>query len=79
MNDELALLEDKDKLSEYDLKRAEARLEVEKAQIALEEARANKSKMRLTRGADGTYSYQYIADVDNIAKLVSNEEIANNN
>jgi len=31
MNDELALLEDKDKLSEYDLKRAEARLEVEKA------------------------------------------------
>lgn len=68
MEDELDLLENKDKLSEYDLKRAEARLEVEKAQLALEEARANKSKMRLTRGADGTYSYQYVADVDNITK-----------
>lgn len=68
MEDELSVLEDKDKLSEYDLKRAEARLEVTKAQIALEEAQANKSKMRLTRSADGTYSYQYVADVDAVAK-----------
>lgn len=68
MEDELSVLEDKDKLSEYDLKRAEARLEVTKAQIALEEAQANKSKMRLTRSADGTYSYQYVADVDAVTK-----------
>jgi hypothetical protein len=30
--------------------------------MALEDARNNKTKMRLTRGADGTYGYQYVAD-----------------
>ena len=68
MESEMSILEDKDELTEYDLKRAEARLEVTKAQIALEEAQANKSKMRLMRGADGSYSYQYVADVDAVTK-----------
>ena len=31
-------------------------------QIALEEAQANKSSMRLRRDAQGNYSYQFVAD-----------------
>jgi len=38
MEDELAILEEKDKLSEYDLKRAEAKLALTEKEIALQEA-----------------------------------------
>lgn len=62
MDEELKLLREKDKLTQYDLDRANKRLEIEQARIALEEAQQNKTKMRLTRGADGTYSYEYVAD-----------------
>jgi len=51
-----------DKLSEEDITRAEQKLSLLEAEIALENARNNKNKMRLVRGADGTYSYQYVAD-----------------
>lgn len=59
---ELGYLKDKKKLTEYDLNAARARLDVLKAQMALEDARNNATAMRLTRGADGTYSYEYVAD-----------------
>lgn len=65
---ELKKLREKDKLTQYDIDRANKRLEIAQAEIALQEAQANKSKMRLTRGADGTYSYQYVADQDAIAE-----------
>ena len=35
--------------------------------MALEDAKANKSKMRLRRDAQGNYSYQYVADTDEIS------------
>ena len=67
LDKELKQLREKDKLTKYDLDAAKARLEIAKAEIALEDARASKTSMRLTRGDDGNWSYQYIADADNVA------------
>ena len=44
------------------------KLQLKLAEIALEEAQNNKSKMRLRRDSQGNYSYQYVADQDNIAE-----------
>ena len=68
MNDELKALKEKDKLSQYDLDRADLRYQIALKQIALEDAQQNKSKMRLRRDSQGNYSYQYTADDDQIAK-----------
>lgn len=67
LDKELKQLREKDKLTKYDLDAAKARLEIAKAEIALEDARASKTSMRLTRGDDGNWFYQYIADADNVA------------
>ena len=69
MNDQLKLLREKDHLTEYDLERAKASLEVEKARLALEEARDNKTKMRLRRDSQGNYTYQYVADEQKLGDL----------
>lgn len=68
MEEQIAQLEAKDKLTEYDVERAEKVLTLEQKRIALEEAQRNKSKMRLRRNAAGDYTYQFVADEDNIAK-----------
>ena len=68
MDDELLILENQGKLSEYDLKRAEKKLEILEKEIALRDAQNNKTKMQLMRGADGSYSYQYVADADAMIK-----------
>ena len=75
--EELEYLRSKDKLTKTDIERAEKRLSVLQAQIALEEAQENKSKMRLTRGADGRYSYQYVADDSAIQKAQDDLRKAN--
>ena len=69
MNDQLKLLREKDHLTEYDLERAKASLEVEKARLALEEARDRKTKMRLRRDSQGNYTYQYVADEQKLGDL----------
>lgn len=75
---ELELLREKDKLTQYDLDRANKRLEIEQARIALEEAQQNKTQTRLTRGLDGTYSYEYVTDQDSIdKKRLELEELQN--
>ena len=63
---QLDILEQKNRITKTDIDLAEKRLAVEQARIALENAQNDTSKMRLTRGADGSYSYQYVADEDNI-------------
>lgn len=68
MDDELRILENQGELSEYDLKRAEKKLEILEKEIALRDAQNNKTKMQLMRGADGSYSYQYVADADAMIK-----------
>ena len=62
---ELKALEKKERLSEGDLEIAEKALEVEKAEIALKEA--NKSTMRLQRDSQGNWSYQFVANEDDIS------------
>ena len=65
---ELAILRSRDKLTQADLDRANARYELTLKQIALEEAQQTANKMKLTRDASGNYSYQYVADQDEISK-----------
>ena len=66
MDQQLQILKEKDKLTQYDVDRASKVLEIEKARIALEEARNNKTTMRLKRDSQGNYSYQFTADQDQI-------------
>ena len=66
-NKEMKYLENKKFLSEYDLQVANAKYDMTLKQIMLEEAQQNKTSMKLTRGADGNWSYQYVADEDDIA------------
>lgn len=68
MDEQLSILKEKDKLTQYDVDRAGKVLEIEKARIALEQARNNKTQMRLKRDSQGNYSYQYVADQDKIAE-----------
>ena len=75
---ELAALREKDKLTEKDIERVNKRLELEQALIALEDARNNTSQMRLIRGSDGTYSYEYVADMDAVLDAESKVEDAKN-
>ena len=64
MAQQLKYLEEKDQLSQYEVERAEKIYDLTMKQIALQEAQANKSQLRLKRDAQGNYSYQYVADQD---------------
>lgn len=59
---ELQKLNEKTKLQAYDIEESKARLEIMKAQMALEDAQRNKSNMRLRRDSQGNYNYQYVAN-----------------
>ena len=56
------------KLSKYDVEFMEKRLELEKAQIALEEARNAKNMVRMTRDSEGNWSYTYTQNPEDLAK-----------
>ena len=62
MNQQLEYLRKKTNLSQYDVNYAQAQLEILKQQIALEEAQANKSQMKLRRDSQGNYNYVYTAN-----------------
>ena len=62
MEEQLNALKDADKLSEKDIERAQKRYDLTAAQIALEEAQAQKNTLRLRRDTQGNYRYQYVAD-----------------
>ena len=66
MNQQIAYLQEKTNLSEYDVEYAEKQLDILKAQIALEDAQNNKNKMKLRRDASGNYSYVYTADENEV-------------
>ena len=68
MEQQLKGLREKDKLTQYEVDRANALLDIELKRIALEEAQQNKSKMRLRRDASGNYSYQFVSDEDSVAQ-----------
>lgn len=67
MDQEITALREKDKLTQYDIERANMKYEIALKQIALEEAQQNKSNMRLRRDSQGNYSYQFVADDEGIA------------
>lgn len=73
------ILEERGKLSQYELDRANAEYELTLKQIALEEAQQTSNKMKLTRDAMGNYTYQYVADQDAIAKAEEELAAAENN
>ena len=60
--EELKQLNEKERLTSYDIEESRARLEILKQELALQDAQANKSKMRLRRDTQGNYNYQYVAD-----------------
>ena len=68
LNEEIARMEKIDKLSQNEVDYANLRLQLKLKELALEEAKENKTKMRLKRDSQGNYSYVYTADEDNIAK-----------
>ena len=65
---ELKTLKEKQYLSKDEITLAEKRYQLTLAEIALEEAQSNKNSMKLTRNAEGNWSYQYVADDDDIAQ-----------
>ena len=71
MESELKALREKDKLTQYDVDRAELRYQIALKQAALEEAQQNKTTMRLRRDSQGNYTYQYTADEEQVSKLES--------
>lgn len=78
MNNELANLQQKDKLSKYDLERANALFDIEQKRAAFREAQNNKSKMRLRRDAAGNYSYQFVSDEDKVTSAMQDLADAQN-
>ena len=66
MDQQLNKLKTKDKLTQYDIERAEKRLELKQAEIALEEAQSNKTSMRLARDSQGNYNYEYVAEESDV-------------
>lgn len=67
LQEEFALRQANEKLSQYDLDIMNAKYEMTLKQIALEEAQNAKNQMRLVRNAAGNYSYAFTADADAIS------------
>ena len=78
MNDELEQLQQKDKLSKYDIERANALFDIEQKRAAFREAQNNKSKMRLRRDSSGNYSYQFVSDEDRVTSAMQDLADAQN-
>ena len=68
MEQQLAYLKDKEKLTQYDVDRANTLLQIEMKRLALEQSRANKNRLRLRRDSQGNYTYQYTADTEAMNK-----------
>ena len=68
MEQQLAYLRDKQRLTQYDVDRANTLLQIEMKRLALEQSRSNKNRLRLRRDSQGNYTYQYTADTDAINK-----------
>lgn len=68
MEQQLAYLRDKERLTQYDVDRANTLLQIEMKRLALEQSRSNKNRLRLRRDSQGNYTYQYTADTDAINK-----------
>lgn len=68
MNEQLETLRERDKITQYDVDRANALFDIEVKKAAFRDAQQNKSKMRLRRDSQGNYSYQFVSDEDQVAQ-----------
>lgn len=66
MQEQLDLLDGQATVSEYDVKLANAKLEILQKQIALEDAQRNKNRMQLRRDTQGNYRYVYTTNQDDV-------------
>ena len=66
--EEIELLQDKNKLTKVELDIAKAKYDVLLAEIALEEAQNAKATVRLQRDSEGNYGYVYTADQQQVAE-----------
>ena len=75
MGEQVGYLQDQAHLSEFNVRYANAQLEILQKQLALEDARNNKNQMRLRRDTQGNYKYVYAANQDDIdeADLLQSE------
>jgi hypothetical protein len=69
MDEELKDLRERDKLTKYDIERANKKYEIALKQIALEEAQQNKNQLRLRRDSQGNYRYEYTSDLEQVNQL----------
>ena len=65
--DELKNLREKKDLTDHDIKMAELRLQLAEKQMALDDAQNAKDTMKLTRNEQGNWSYQYVANEEDVA------------
>lgn len=66
MKEQLSYLKNKEQLTQYDVDRANALLQIEIKRLALEQQRENKTKLRLRRDTQGNYTYQFTADKESL-------------
>ena len=64
--EEISMLREKENLTQDDIDLAEARYQIALKEIALQDAQNTKTSMKLTRDTSGNWTYQYVADEDNI-------------
>lgn len=76
--EQLKILQEKDKLTQYDVDRAQKLLDLEIKRQALEDARNNKASLKLRRDKSGNYSYQYVADEKKVAQAQSDYDKSKN-
>ena len=64
--DEITMLREKEHLTQSDIDLAEARYQIALKELALEDAQNNKTSMKLTRDTSGNWTYQYVADEEEV-------------
>lgn len=69
---QVATLVEKDKLTAAEVERTEILYQLMLKQMALEEARSNKTIQRLVRDDQGNWVYQYMADLEAVASAQDN-------
>ena len=68
------LEEDGVQVSEYQVENLRRRYELKLAELALTESQNAKSEVRMSRNADGDWSYVYVADEEQVAEAEQNYE-----
>lgn len=78
LQDEMDIRRKNNQLSQYDLDILNAKFEMTQAQLALEEAQANATTMRLSRDSQGNWGYTFTADADAITEAQNKFDDASN-